>query len=84
MQLTLSRSEIVNSRFNTAANRVPAELPAELLAASHVMVRWDGHVPLLAPLYNGPYAVLGAGSVIPDGSRTGPFYTAGAGAGLDD
>ena len=32
----------------------------------------------------GPFAALGAGSVIPDGSRTGPFYTAGAGAGLDD
>jgi bifunctional UDP-N-acetylglucosamine pyrophosphorylase/glucosamine-1-phosphate N-acetyltransferase len=32
----------------------------------------------------GPYAVLGAGTVIPDGSTTGPFYTSGAGAGLDD
>jgi bifunctional UDP-N-acetylglucosamine pyrophosphorylase/glucosamine-1-phosphate N-acetyltransferase len=32
----------------------------------------------------GPYAALGAGSVIPPGTRTGPFYTAGAGAGLDD
>jgi bifunctional UDP-N-acetylglucosamine pyrophosphorylase/glucosamine-1-phosphate N-acetyltransferase len=32
----------------------------------------------------GPYAALGAGSVIPSGTRTGPFYTAGAGAGLDD
>ena len=55
MQFTLSWSEIVNSRFNTAANRVP---PAELLAASHVLVRRDGHVPPLAPLYDGPYAVL--------------------------
>ena len=59
MKMTLSRSETVNSRFNTAANRVPpAELPAELLAASHVLVRRDGHVPPLSPLYDGPYVVL--------------------------
>lgn len=32
----------------------------------------------------GPYAVLRAGTVIPDGSTTGPFYTSGAGAGLED
>ena len=59
MQWTLSRSEIINSRFNTAANCVPtAELPADLLAASHVLFCWDGHVPLLSPLYASPYAVL--------------------------
>ena len=32
----------------------------------------------------GPYAVLEAGSRIPSGTRTGPFYTAGTAAGLDD
>ena len=59
MQLTLRRSEIVNSRFNTTANHVlPAELPAELLATFHVLVHQDGHVPPLAPLYNGSYTVL--------------------------
>ena len=59
MQLKLSRSEIINSRFNTAANRVPpADLPAKLLAASHVLVRQDEHVLPLSPLYDGPYAVL--------------------------
>jgi bifunctional UDP-N-acetylglucosamine pyrophosphorylase/glucosamine-1-phosphate N-acetyltransferase len=32
----------------------------------------------------GPYAVLEAGSRIPPGTRTGPFYTAATAAGLDD
>jgi bifunctional UDP-N-acetylglucosamine pyrophosphorylase/glucosamine-1-phosphate N-acetyltransferase len=32
----------------------------------------------------GPYAALEPGSEIPSGTRTGPFYTAGAAAGLDD
>jgi bifunctional UDP-N-acetylglucosamine pyrophosphorylase/glucosamine-1-phosphate N-acetyltransferase len=32
----------------------------------------------------GPYAVLEPGSRIPSGTRTGPFYTAGTAAGLDD
>ena len=59
MQLKLSHSEIINSRFNTAASKIPpAELPAELLAATQVLVHWDDHVPPLAPLYNSPYDVL--------------------------
>ena len=59
IQLTLSRPEIVNRRFNTAADCVPpARLPADLLAASHVLVCRDSHVPALSPLYDSPYAVL--------------------------
>ena len=59
MKATLSGTETVNSRFNTAANKIPAAvLPQALLDASHVLVRRDGHVPPLAPLYDGPYAVL--------------------------
>ena len=59
MKATLSGSEIVNSRFNTAANQIPATvLPQPLLEASHVLVRRDGHVPPLVLLYNGPYTVL--------------------------
>ena len=59
MKATLSGTETVNSRFNTAANKIPAAvLPQALLDASHVLVCQDGHVPPLALLYNGPYAVL--------------------------
>ena len=39
-QMTLSRPEIINSRFNTAASRVP---PAELPTAV-------GHLPCAGPL----------------------------------
>ena len=53
MKATLSGSEIVNSRFNTAANQIPATvLPQPLLEASHVLVRRDGHVPPLVLLYS--------------------------------
>ena len=56
---TLSRSENLSTRHNTAADRIhPTELPADLLDATHVLVRRDGHVPPLAPLYDGPYTVL--------------------------
>ena len=56
---TLSRSENLSTRHNTAADKVqPTELPQDLLDASHVLVRRDGHVPPLAPLYDGPYAAL--------------------------
>ena len=59
MHLTLSRSIIVSSRFNTAAGRIPpTELPAELLAATHVLVCQDSHVPPLVPLYDGPYGPM--------------------------
>ena len=59
MQLTLSCSEIFNSRFNTAFNKIPPKsLPAELLATTHVLVHWDSHVPPSEPLYNSPYTIL--------------------------
>jgi hypothetical protein len=37
---------------------VPDELPADLLRAPAILVRQDGHVQLLEPLYDGPYRVL--------------------------
>ena len=56
---TLSRSENLSTRHNTAAARIhPTELPADLLDSTHLLVRRDGLVLPLAPLYNGPYAVL--------------------------
>jgi len=38
--------------------RAPTQLPAALLSATYVLVRRDGHVPPLTPLYDGPYKVL--------------------------
>ena len=59
MKATLSGTKTVNSRFNTAANKIPAAvLPQALFYASHVLVHRDGHVPPLAPLYDSPYTVL--------------------------
>jgi len=47
------------TRHNTAVGRQPPEeLPDALLRAPTVLVRRDGHVPPLQPLYDGPYAVL--------------------------
>ncbi len=44
---------------NTAAQQRAKETILEaLLTANRVLVRRDGHVPPLSPLYNGPYAVL--------------------------
>jgi len=44
---------------NTSArDKAPAKLPASLATASHVLIRRDGHVPPLAPLYDGPFLVL--------------------------
>jgi hypothetical protein len=40
---------------------LPSELPAELLSAPLVWVRWGGLVLPLQPLYDGPYAVLRRG-----------------------
>jgi hypothetical protein len=45
------------SRHNSSIN-LPSELPAELLSTPLVWVRWDGLVPPLQPLYDGPYTVL--------------------------
>jgi hypothetical protein len=44
---------------NVAADReLPEDLPPDLWAADRVWVRRCGHVPLLTPLYDGPYAVI--------------------------
>jgi hypothetical protein len=37
---------------------LPRELPAKLLSAPLIWVRWGGVVSPLQPLYDGPYAVL--------------------------
>ena len=60
IKATLSRSENFSTWHNTAVAQVhPTELPAALLNASHVLVCWDGHMPPLATLYDGPYTILG-------------------------
>ena len=47
------------ARHNLSEKSVaPFELPADLLQSDFVFVRKDGHVPALAPLYDGPYRVL--------------------------
>jgi transposase InsO family protein len=49
----------VKPAHNTASGaRAPTQLPAALLSATYVLVRRDGHVPPLTPLYDGPYKVL--------------------------
>ena len=49
----------VKPAHNTASgSRAPSQLPAALLSATYVLVRRDGHVPPLEPLYDGPYKVL--------------------------
>jgi hypothetical protein len=40
------------------AQQAPEDLPVDLLRAEAVLVRRDGHVPPLAPLYDAPYRVL--------------------------
>ena len=56
---TLSRPAPPLTRHNTTASSKPPQiLPAQLLQASFVLVRRGGHVPPLAPLYDGPYRVL--------------------------
>jgi hypothetical protein len=47
-------------RHNSSTD-LPCELPAELLSAPLVWVRWGSLVPPLQPLYNVPYAVLRRG-----------------------
>jgi hypothetical protein len=39
-------------------NLIFSNLPVDLLRAEAVLVHRDGHVPPLAPLYDGPYRVL--------------------------
>ena len=56
---TLSAAEHPSTRNNTtAARRSPLQLPDDLACAPTVFVRFDGHVPPLQPLYDGPYAAL--------------------------
>jgi hypothetical protein len=56
---TLSAAEHSTARHNTAAARLaPPQLPDDLTSAPTVYGRREGHVLLLQPLYNGPYAVI--------------------------
>jgi hypothetical protein len=56
---TLSAAEHTSTKHNTVpTRRPPPQLPDDLACAPTVYVRPDGHVPLLQPLYNGPYAVI--------------------------
>jgi Integrase core domain len=55
----IGAAETLPTRHNVArAQQAPEDLTADLLRAEAVLVRRDGHVPPLAPLYNGPYCVL--------------------------
>jgi hypothetical protein len=47
---------------HSSSTDLPSELPAELLSAPLVWVRWGGLVPPLQLLYDSPYAVLCHGS----------------------
>jgi hypothetical protein len=56
---TLSAAEHSATRHNTtAACQLPPQLSDDLVRAPTVFVRLDGHVPLLQPLYDGPYTVI--------------------------
>jgi hypothetical protein len=58
-------------RHNSSTD-LPSELPAELLSNPLIWVCWDGIIPPLQPLYDGPYTVLRRGPrsfIIRVGSR---------------
>jgi hypothetical protein len=56
---TLSAAEHSATRYNTAAvRRPPPQLPDDLARAPTLFVRRDCHLPLLQPLYDGPYTVI--------------------------
>ena len=56
---TLRSAESTVARHNIALHaQPPRDLPTDLAAARLVFVRRDGHVPLLTPLYEGPYSVV--------------------------
>jgi hypothetical protein len=59
-QKTLNTPVSSLPRHNSHSS-LPSELPAELLSACLVWVRCGGAVPLLQPLYDGPYAVTRRG-----------------------
>jgi hypothetical protein len=46
---------------HNSSTELHSKLPAELLSAPLIWVRWGGLVPPLQPLYDGPYAVLRRG-----------------------
>ncbi len=56
----MSAAEHAATRHNTTAatRRLALQLPNNLARAPMVFVRWDGHVPPLQPLYDGPYTVI--------------------------
>ena len=56
---TLRSAENTVARHNIASDALPSrELPADLAAARLFLVRRDGHVPPLTPLYERPYRVI--------------------------
>jgi hypothetical protein len=56
---TLSAAEQTGTTHNTsAARRPPPQLLDDLAHAPTVFVRWDGHVPLLQPLYDVLYTAI--------------------------
>jgi len=49
----------VPARHNTPTDQfLPQKIPISLATCPMVLVRKDGHVPPLSPLYDGPYQVL--------------------------
>ena len=49
----------IPARHNTPSTvQLPEDIPSSLSSCPMVLVRKDGHVPPLAPLYAGPYKVL--------------------------
>jgi hypothetical protein len=57
LQTTMTGRPPPPTRHNAAP--APSTLPEELLLACCVIVRRDGAQPLLLPIYDGPYRVLG-------------------------
>ncbi len=59
LRLAMSGFQLTPAHHNLSGSAAaPVELPADLLQADFVFVRRDGHVPVLAQLYDGPYTVL--------------------------
>ena len=59
LRQAMAHFQPVQPAHNTAENRkAPVQLPSDLAATRYVLVRRDGHIPPLTPLYDGPYLVL--------------------------
>ena len=59
LRKSMSEFHPVPARHNMSpTSNLPETIPAALSTCSMVLVRKDGHVPPLAPLYAGPYRVL--------------------------